>query len=156
MSVFPTPIVLATDGFPSGALAARMAADISARTGSELHVVHVLPVTKLYSNVDIVLARGIEQHEEGEKHGRELLEAQVEEVSRAGGATTETHLRQGVPDQEVVALAADISAGLIVVGSRGLGSMRRTLMGSVSDSIVRHAHCPVLVTRDQDPKQPPG
>jgi nucleotide-binding universal stress UspA family protein len=37
--------------------------------------------------------------------------------------------------------------GLIVIGSRGLGAVSRMLIGSVSDSIVRHAHCPVLVVR---------
>jgi nucleotide-binding universal stress UspA family protein len=36
---------------------------------------------------------------------------------------------------------------LIVMGSRGLGGIRRALMGSVSDAVVRHAHCPVLVVR---------
>jgi nucleotide-binding universal stress UspA family protein len=34
-----------------------------------------------------------------------------------------------------------------VMGSRGRGGIRRALMGSVSDSVVRHAHCPVMVTR---------
>ncbi|AHY48029.1 Universal stress protein family [Rubrobacter radiotolerans] len=53
----------------------------------------------------------------------------------------------GRPDAEVVALAEEIGAGLIVLGSRGLGGMKRVLMGSVSDSVVRHAHCPVLVVR---------
>ena len=42
-------------------------------------------------------------------------------------------------------VAEDIAVGLIVMGSRGLGGVRRALMGSVSDSVVRHAHCPVLV-----------
>jgi nucleotide-binding universal stress UspA family protein len=50
---------------------------------------------------------------------------------------------------EIVGLAEEIEAGLITTGSRGLGSMRRALMGSVSDSIVRHAHCPVLVVRSE-------
>jgi nucleotide-binding universal stress UspA family protein len=39
--------------------------------------------------------------------------------------------------------------GLIVMGSRGLGGIRRALMGSISDSVVRHAHCPVLVVREE-------
>jgi nucleotide-binding universal stress UspA family protein len=47
----------------------------------------------------------------------------------------------------VVALAEDIGAGLIVMGSRGRGEIRRALMGSVSDLVVRHAHCLVLVVR---------
>jgi len=36
-----------------------------------------------------------------------------------------------------------------VVGSRGLGGIKRALMGSVSDSVMRHAHCPVLVVREE-------
>jgi len=36
-----------------------------------------------------------------------------------------------------------------VMGSRGLGGVRRALIGSVSDSVVRHAHCPVLIVRPE-------
>jgi nucleotide-binding universal stress UspA family protein len=46
----------------------------------------------------------------------------------------------------VVALGEDIGAGMIVVGSRGMGRLRRPI-GSVSSSIAAHAHCPVLVVR---------
>ena len=53
----------------------------------------------------------------------------------------------GHPDTEIVGLAGRLGAGLIVVGSRGRGPLKRALMGSVSDSVVRHAHCPVLVVR---------
>ena len=49
--------------------------------------------------------------------------------------------------EEVVALAEDIEAGLIAMGSRGRGGIRRALMGSVSERVVRHAHCAVLVVR---------
>jgi nucleotide-binding universal stress UspA family protein len=52
-------------------------------------------------------------------------------------------------DLEIVALAEELGADLIVMGSRGLGGVRRALMGSVSDSVVRHAHCPVLVVRQE-------
>ena len=54
-------------------------------------------------------------------------------------------LREGVVPQEIVALAEELEVGLIVLGSRGRGGIRRALMGSVSDSVVRHAHCPVMV-----------
>lgn len=50
----------------------------------------------------------------------------------------------------IVELAEEIGAGLIVMGSRGLGGIRRALMGSVSDSVVRHAHCAVLVVRREE------
>jgi nucleotide-binding universal stress UspA family protein len=56
----------------------------------------------------------------------------------------------GQQDQNIVSLAEEIEAGLIVMGSRGLGGIRGALMGSVSDSVVRHAHCPVLVVRREE------
>jgi nucleotide-binding universal stress UspA family protein len=49
---------------------------------------------------------------------------------------------------EVVELAEGLEAGLVVMGSRGRSEIGRLLMGSVSDAVVRHAHCPVLVRRD--------
>jgi nucleotide-binding universal stress UspA family protein len=78
---------------------------------------------------------------------RELLRKQSWRVKAAGGTVARTHLRMGEVDLEIVALAEELQADLIVMGSRGLGGLRRVLMGSVSDSVVRHAHCPVLVVR---------
>ena len=54
------------------------------------------------------------------------------------------------PDRAIVRLGKEIGAGLIVMGSRGRGRMQRVLLGSVSDSVVRHAHCPVLVVRESN------
>ena len=44
----------------------------------------------------------------------------------------------------------ELGVGMIVLGSRGLGAVSRALMGSVSDSVVRHAHCPVFVVRGDE------
>ena len=46
-----------------------------------------------------------------------------------------------------MALAEELGAGLIVMGGRGLGGMKRASMGSVSDFVARNARCPVLVAR---------
>jgi nucleotide-binding universal stress UspA family protein len=46
-----------------------------------------------------------------------------------------------------VKLGEELGVGTIVMGSRGLGALKRALMGSVSESVVRHAHCPVFVVR---------
>ena len=59
----------------------------------------------------------------------------------------ETHLETGEPDKEIVRLSEELGAGTIVIG-RGLGAVRRALMGGVSESVVRHAHCPVFVVRE--------
>jgi nucleotide-binding universal stress UspA family protein len=154
MSIFPTKILLATDGSREAALAARSAAQIADETGSELHIVYVRP-----RNVPLhpghFVGPEVEEHwlqreqELLEREAQFLLDTQVEEIEAAGSSVAQTHLRVGKPDEEIVALGEELGAGLIVVGSRGRGRLRRALMGSVCDSVVRHAHCPVLVVRKE-------
>ncbi len=142
MSNFPTTILLATDGSKEAELAAMTAADLAKSTNSELHVVHVggfLPT---------ILAQTEAEPAQLEREARELLDEQVKRIEGAGGTVKEAHLRLGRADEEIVDVADGLGAGLIVMGSRGHGGVRRALMGSVSDSVVRHAHCPVLVVRE--------
>jgi nucleotide-binding universal stress UspA family protein len=148
--IFPTKILVATDGSPSSARAVREAAELARQTDSELHIVHVLPVSALYSSADVVLAEGIPLYEESREKVKRTLAEDVERAKEAGAPAAKTHLLEGKPDARVVALAEDIGAGLIVVGSRGLGALSRALVGSTSTSIVRHAHCPVLVIRNEE------
>jgi nucleotide-binding universal stress UspA family protein len=67
------------------------------------------------------------------------------------GTVAEAHLRmdtQGsMEDENIVGLAEELGTDLIVIGSQGLSRMKRLLMGSVSERVVRLAHCPVLVMR---------
>ena len=157
MSIFPTTVLLATDGSEEVSLATEAAVEISVKTGSELHVIHVygvVPIYPLYPEAtdpegadleDPMLEEELESL--SEQRAREVLDAVVEEVQSAGGTVAQVHLREGRVPHEIVALAEDTGIGLIVVGSRGHGGIRRALMGSVSDAVVRHAHCPVLVVR---------
>ncbi len=142
MSIFPTTILLATDGSREAELAATTAADLAKSTGSELHVVHVGELRPTF------LAQTEAEPAQLEREARELLDEQVRKVEGAGSTTVEeAHLRLGRADEEIVDLAHSIGAGLIVMGSRGHGRIRRALMGSVSDSVVRHAPCPVTIVR---------
>jgi nucleotide-binding universal stress UspA family protein len=151
MSIFPTKILLATDGSEEATLAARTAVDLAKKTGSELHVVHArpLPASAGYPAAERPTTGEIDE-EAMKKRFRRLLDEQVKKVEAEGSSVAQAHLRLGRPDTEIVGLAEEIGAGLVVTGSRGLGGMRRALMGSVSDSVVRHAHCPVLVVREEN------
>ena len=145
MSIFPNKILLATDGSEEAELAARTAANLAGKTGSELHVVHVLvlPPETLHDPF------GTAAREELERRGRARLDELVGRLEPSGGAVGGAHLGVGSPAAEIVAQAEEVGAGLVVLGSRGLGAMRRALMGSVSDAVVRHAPCPALVVRDE-------
>jgi nucleotide-binding universal stress UspA family protein len=148
MSVFPTTILLATDGSDEAKLATQAATELSRETGSEVHLVYVLPMPAqlighhLYSDeMRESLIGGAERDAET------FLKEQAEKISSDGGKLADTHLRSGDPDKEILRAAEALGVGLIVIGSRGLGAITRTLIGSVSDSVVRHAHCPVFVVR---------
>ena len=154
MSIFPTKILLATDGSEEAALAAQTAADLANRTNSELHIVHVRAgITPHYPGYYIGPGVVEDAEEKGRKHrdweAQRLLETQAEQLRAAGGSVAQLHLRVGRPEREIIALAEELSARLIIPGSRGRGGVRRALMGSVSDSVVRHAHCPVMVVRGE-------
>jgi nucleotide-binding universal stress UspA family protein len=149
MSIFPTTILLATDGSKEAQLAATTAADLANSTGSELHVVHVGEIPLVYHPERHGYRAEYEEHE---KEAQQLLETEVARIREAGATVAQAHLRLGRANvraaEEIVESAQSIGAGLIVMGSRGQGRLRRALVGSVSESVVRHAHCPVTIVRE--------
>ena len=147
MSIFPTTILLATDGSAEAQLAATTAADLAQKTNSELHVATVGPDYPLYELPEHP-AEFEDVLQENRREAREVLEQEVKRIEESGATVKETHLREGRAEEEIVELAEELGAGLIVLGSRGHGRLRRALMGSVSDAVVRHAHCPVTIVRE--------
>jgi nucleotide-binding universal stress UspA family protein len=149
MSIFPTKILLATDGSKEARQAAQAAAELSKNTGSDVHVAYVLPSPTELRGHHVYSAEVMKSVlEQAEGEAKSFLEEQAKQVRESGGKVAETHLRAGRPDKEIVKLSEDLDVGTIVVGSRGLGGVRRALMGSVSESVIRHAHCPVFVVRE--------
>jgi nucleotide-binding universal stress UspA family protein len=146
----PGPILLAVDGSEQARVAAEAAAEISSSTDSGLHVVFVMPTAEqLYGHH--FYARELQEsvREQAEDEVRAFLDEQVGWLEEHGGKVEDTHRAIGRPDAEIVRLAEELGVGLTVVGNRGLGGVRRALVGSVSDSVVRHAHGPVLVIRSE-------
>jgi nucleotide-binding universal stress UspA family protein len=150
MSYFPTKILLATDASEDAQKAAQISSDIANNSGSELHVLHI------GNTKDFHIAPGAEQtfaprsgsYGEIREQAEKTLEEAVRQVEETGGTVAQAHLRMGDPDDEILRFCDEQGGvGLLVLGSRGLGPVKRRLMGSVSESVVRHAHCPVLVAR---------
>jgi nucleotide-binding universal stress UspA family protein len=150
VNYFPAKILLATDASKDAEKAALIASDIANSTGSELHVLHV------GNTKDFHVAPGAEQSfsprtvslGEVREKAEKTLEQAVKQVEEAGGTVAQSHLRSGDPDDEILRFCDEQGGfGLIVMGSRGLTRIKRVVIGSVSESVVRHAHCPVLVAR---------
>src|SRR5919112_4199223 len=166
MSTFPTKILLASDSSDTAAHAMDLAVELCEQTGSQLHLVYVgedasysaplispgaadLEGVGGVAREDPVLIE--QQQHQSDQMARRVLDTEVQKVREAGGTVAQAHLRMGKADIEIVELAKEIDAGLLILGSRGSGMIKRALIGSVSDSVVRHAHCPVTVVRqDKD------
>jgi nucleotide-binding universal stress UspA family protein len=156
----PGRILLAFDGSKEARAASRAAVEISNATSSELHVVYSLNTELWRSYPGQIIANtreeDLEDLEESKRKAGTWIDRQAERIRAEGAKVEEVHLAFGKPDEAIVKLGEELEAGLIVTGSRGLGGVRRALMGSVSDSVVRHAHCPVLVVRGGDRRQRPA
>src|SRR5215216_4720677 len=100
MSIFPTTILLATDGSEEAQLAATTAADLAEKTSSELHVLTVGPDYPLYelpehpADFEDVLR-------ENRREAKELLEQQAKRIEQWGASVKETHLREGRAADEI-------------------------------------------------------
>lgn len=146
-------ILVATDGSPDAASALRAAVDLSNKIGSELHLVHVWRAVPRYSHPSVAVASDSGLYE---REAREILFGQLDEVGAAEGVAAAAHLRRGRPADEIVGLADELRAGLVVLGSRGLGPVKRFVMGSVSEGVLGLARCPVLVARGGERAWPPA
>ncbi len=154
MGIWPEKILLATDGSEDAALASRAAIDLSDKTRAQLHVMHAWqqgPPPTTYPT--LALDRRYSHAYENE--ARELLEAETQKIRETGGTDAQAHLQEGPPADEIVALADDLDADLVVVGSRGAGPVKRLVTGSVPEGVVRLSSRPTLVMRGGEEAWPP-
>ncbi len=141
-NVFPTRILLATDGSEDAFLAAKSALDLSDRIGAELHVVHAWQDLRPPTLPAMAIDEYSRAYELWKLEAEELLEKEVERLRGAGGTVAAAHLREGRPAEEITKLAEELNVGLVIIGSRGLGAMKRLVMGSVSEGVVHLATRP--------------
>jgi len=142
MALFSTKILVATDGSESAAPAVRAAAEVSAKTDSEIELVYVgedISAPAAYNDPS-------SSDTEAAREARELLDDVAKEIEADGGKVVESHIVPGEkPAEEIVKLTREQDVGLVVVGSRGLRRLQYAVQGSVSSTVVREAQCPVLV-----------
>lgn len=133
-------ILFAIDGskFSDGAM--QRAFTFHRTYGSKLYALSVADVPPHLYGVSPAAAEGIIAN------ARENL-VQVEQKADAAGVLIEPLLREGDPAQLITDIAETQHIELIVIGSHGRSGLGRLLMGSVTERVIGHARCPVLVTR---------
>lgn len=140
----PTTIVVGTDFSEQAEKATEYALELAQQFKARLHLVYSwqMPVP-VASEAVLYTGEVINQIEDD---AEKAMEANLKRY-RARWADVDGSVECGDPRDLVVKLAAEKKAGLIVVGTHGRHGLRRALLGSVAESVVRSAPCPVLVVR---------
>lgn len=142
-------IVVAVDGSATSLEATRWAVREAALRHVPLTIVHVLPFVEVGPWVDLPIPPEYweERDRRGEKTVGNARHVAETELPGAQDITLDTRVVSGATVPTLVDLSKD--ADMLVVGCRGLGGVRRLLLGSVSSGLVHHAHCPVAVIHDE-------
>jgi nucleotide-binding universal stress UspA family protein len=116
-------------------------------------LVHVLeeiaPVSGLRR---LISPPAAEELAEGERQRRSDAERMLADAAldlRGAAGRVEPSVVEGTPAPEILRMARRVDADLIVVGARGLGTLGRLLLGSVSEAVLLHARCPVVIVRQR-------
>ena len=142
-------ILFATDGSPTAKEAAQEACGLAAATGWALRVITVWR-TPSYTGYGFAPVPNLPELADVEREHAERVAREAVEVARGAGVEATWELREGDASDEICAAADALSARLIVMGSHGWGALQRLVFGSVSTSVLHHAHCAVLIVRDAD------
>lgn len=133
-------ILVATDGSKYSESASDRAIGLAKSYGATLGGVSVVDVTEEFlTEAPAIVEKLI-------KDAKSALEA-VSKKSDAAGVKVKTFVREGEAFRVITELAAELGANLIVMGSHGRKGLSRLLMGSVTEKVIGHSTCPVLVVR---------
>lgn len=147
------PIVVGVDGSAVSRVAVDWAARDAVRRGVALELVHVLTPPAVMAFPDVPMPPGYLEWQQEE--GRTLLDGALQTAREAVGNSaldTSTAMVDGPAVPSLVEASKD--AQLVVVGCRGRGALARGVLGSVSNGLAHHAHCPVVIIHDEDPLMP--
>ena len=141
MNWLPRQIVVVPVDFSDDSFAAMETARELVDDPTKLHAIHVLPMLEptdpgiIWATID---DESRSQHA-GEALRKELVDRGCEGVQIA--------IRFGDPGHEIAQFSEQLDADLVVIPSHGQTALKRLLIGSVADRVVRLAHCPVLVLK---------
>ena len=140
-------IVCPTDFSPTASHAVAYAAELARSFDADLVLLYVLPELN-YPIRGLGMASAF-PHLREELHTR--AKEQLTEVQKGlgSGLRTSIELRDGAPDEMILACAKDLRADMIVMGTHGHTGIKHAILGSSAERVVRLAECPVLTVRSK-------
>ncbi len=145
-------ILAPVDGSPNAQRAAEVAIDLAKSYDAQIVFLYVIPAPKLsYGAAAVLGTPGMaldKYYEYAETEGKNLIEGMIQ-LAKTRGATARGEVIKSSEStvQSIIEQAKDMKVDLIVIGTRGLSTFRKMLIGSVSSGVVTYAECPVLVVR---------
>lgn len=151
MSWPPRRILVGTDFSAASTAAARAAAGLARRTGAEIDLVHAFrggrDLVTGYEPLDALLLRTPDP-----ARARAHIEAELAALAgELSPLSVKSHVVQGPAAAEILALRERLDVDLVALGSVGLRGLRRFVLGSVADRVLRRPGCPLLLIRDANP-----
>jgi nucleotide-binding universal stress UspA family protein len=145
-------ILVATDGSNAGRSAIETMRKLALDDGDEIKIISIVDMAVPLA-IDIYggyLPDTSELEKAAKDNAAKLIsatEAQVKEIFAEKGVTISGEVLFGTPESRIVETAEQMPADLVIVGSHGYNRWERLLLGSVSDSVIHHCPCSVLVVR---------
>jgi nucleotide-binding universal stress UspA family protein len=146
-------ILLPTDGSECSAKATAYALSFAKQYGGRVVALHVVDqrweeqARLVFAEVGQDVTRRI--REGYEEQARQILRDVTEAAGKAG-VPVETKVLTGIPSEDIVRVARELAADLIIMGTHGRAGMPHLLLGSVAEKVVRRAPCPVLTVRREE------
>ena len=134
-------ILFATDFSPASDAGLKYATSLARDSGATLIILHVEELPLPYAGGEMYLAQPMYPNPEI----RKMLDAVVPPDK---SVRFEHRLVLGIAAEDIVRTANEEHADLIVIGTHGRTGLRRVMMGSVAEAVMRHASCPVLTLKE--------
>ena len=133
-------IVVGTDGSARAGVAVDEALELARLTGATVHAVHAMHTPGVIDD-----AHSAQIMMDEMRNHSDAVQAHLLEEARRRGVTIEFHSSVGEPANALIELAEKVNADLVVVGNRGMSSMKRFVLGSVPNKVSHHCPCSVLI-----------
>lgn len=146
-------ILVAVDGSPHSERALGWAIDLARKNSAGLTIISVIPIlAPTYGGIGYVPQSVVESQSD---YFRNVAEQAAARARTAGIGLVTVEVEEGGVAEAILDYVVRHPMDLVVIGNRGLGVGGRVLLGSVSDAVVHHATCPVLVVRAPNERAAP-
>lgn len=142
----PSRIVAGEDSSEDARRAGELAANFAKLFGADMLLAHVVSLQWMVLKAK---SQGTDMVDEGMRRAEEHLEQQAEDLEGLSGLRPRTRAEMGYPALTLAGIAEEEERTLLVIGSRGLNTIKRAMLGSVSSNVLRTVEGPVLVVPPQ-------